>query len=341
MRRTGKIKLVFFQSAAFSVLLSSFAALSAGAAELPSAVVEGAKKEAEIALYGNVPAQASRPIHELFEKNYGVRVNNWRAGTDEILRRVAESKGGGKLFDVVVGNDVLMAALEKRGLLETFDPPAARGFARRLLHPQRRMTPWRAVAFGINFNTQRLTAEQAPKKWEDLLDPKWKKKFLMANPALHFSTLQFLLNLEKLVGSKWLAVVQGLAKQRPRLTRDPPEEIPTLISGEMPLGIGYIKDKFQFAGPIEFVKMDKYLAALSFIAVSRRAPHPNAARLYTDFFLGPEPQQMLGILGEYVVNPEIDDRFKYEVADDQIVPMTLPSAAEREAWTKKFREMFK
>jgi iron(III) transport system substrate-binding protein len=87
--------------------------------------------------------------------------------------------------------------------------------------------------------------------------------------------------------------------------------------------------------------MDRYLAAATYIAVARRAPHPNAARLFTDFFLGPEPQQMIANLGDYVVNPEVDDRFKYEVKDEQIVPMRLPSAAEREAWTKKFREMFK
>jgi iron(III) transport system substrate-binding protein len=313
----------------------------AAAAALAPAAADGAKKEGEVLLYGAIPAQASTPMRDLFEKNYGIRINNWRGGPDDLIKRLTESKSGENLFDVVVGNEIVMAALEKKGMLDSFEPPAAQRFPRRLMHPERRMTPWRAIAFGINFNTQRLAAEQTPRKWEDLLDPKWKKKFLLPNPALHLPTLQFFLNLEKLLGPKWLNVVQGWAKQRPRLTRDPGEEIPTLTSGEIPLGVGYIKDKFQFAGPIDYVRMDKYLASLSFVAVARKAPHPAAARLFTDFFLGPEPQQMLANLGDYVLHPEIEDRFRSEVTDDQIVPMRAPSPAEREAWNKKFREMFK
>src|SRR5258706_5459684 len=324
----------------WSLILLALPALAA--ADMPPAVQEGAKKEGEVVLYGAFPGQATKSVRDVFEKTYGLKVNNWRGGADEILKRIAgESKGGGGLFDVVVGNDAVMAALDKKGLLESFEPPAARGFPRQLLHPEHRMTPLSALAFGINFNTQRLTADQTPKKWEDLLDPKWKRKIIMANPALHAGTLQFLLNLEKLLGAKWLSVVQGLARQRPHLTRDPPEEVPTLVSGETPVAIGFIKDKFQFAGPIDFMRMDRYLASASYIAVARRAPHPNAARLFADFFLGPEPQQMIANLGDYVLHPDVEDRFRNEVTDDQIVPMRVPSAPEREAWTKKFREMFK
>lgn len=311
-------------------------------ADMPPAVRDAAKKEAEVVLYGVIPGPATKPIRELFEKTYGVRVVNWRVDSETILNRVAaESKSGGNRFDVVVGNESTMAALDKKGLLQPFDPPAARKFPKQLLQPERRMTPWRVFTYGINYNTQRLSAEQAPHGWEDLLDPKWKRKFLMANPTLHAGTLEFLLNLEKLLGPKWVSVVRGWARQRPHLTRDPAEEVPTLTSGDVPLAIGYIKDKYQFAGPIDYVRMDKYLASVSYIAVSRKAPHPNAARLFTDFFLGPEPLQIIANLGDDVLNPDVDDRFRSEINDDQLVPMSVPSASERDAWTKKFREMFK
>ena len=322
--------------------LATILAARPSAADLPAAVQDAAKKEGEVVIYGGVPGQAMRPIRELFEKRYGVRITNWRGDSEEVLNRVAaESKAGSASFDVIVGTDAVLTALDRRGLFEPFNPPAARSFPKQLLQPEHRMTPWRVFAFGINYNTQRLSAEQTPKRWEDLLDPKWKRKFLMPNPATHSTTLQFILSLEKLLGAKWLDVVQGWAKQRPRLTRDPAEEIPTLTSGEIPLAIGYIKDKYQFGGPIDYVKMDKYLVAVSYIAVSKRAAHPNAARLFTDFFLGPEPQQMIGNLGEDVLNPEVEDRFRSEVTDDQLVPMRVPSPTERDAWAKKLHAMFK
>jgi iron(III) transport system substrate-binding protein len=311
-------------------------------AQLPPAVVDGAKKEGEIVLYGAAVGRASRPIINLFEKSYGIKVTNWRGDSEDVTNRgLAEAKSGKIQFDAVLGNDVAMAALERRALLDSFDPPAARGFPKHLTHPEHKMTPWRALPFGMNFNTERLTPDQTPKTWEDLLDPKWKRKFVIANPAVNNPTLQFLLNLEKLRGVKWLAMVEGLAKQRPRLTRGLPEEIPILTSGLAPVGIGYLKDKYQFAAPIDYVRMNRYLASMSFIAVARNAPHPNAARLFADFFLGPEPQQIFANLGEYVLHPEVEDRFRSDVTDDQLVAMRVPSPAEQESWSKKFKEMFK
>ncbi|HEX5022552.1 MAG TPA: extracellular solute-binding protein, partial [Candidatus Binatia bacterium] len=170
---------------------------------------------------------------------------------------------------------------------------------------------------------------------------KWKGKFGMANPGIHVTTLQFVLNLEKLLGPKWLKVVEGWAKQEPRVGRSLADTIQPLTAGEIQVAIGYIKDKYQYPGPIEYVRMNKYLASLSFVAINRQAPHPAAARLFTDFFLGPESQRIFGNLGEYVFHPEADHKFKKDVKDDQIVVMRLPSKEELESWSKKFREMFR
>lgn len=234
-----------------------------------------------------------------------------------------------------------MTTLDEKKLFAVFDPPAARAYPKQFLDPEKRMTPWRVLPYGLNYNHQMLKAEEAPKRWEDLLAPKWKSKFGMANPGIHVTTLQFVLNLDKLLGTQWLKVVEGWAKQEPRLGRSLADTIQPLTSGEVPVAIGYIKDKFQYPGPIEYVRMNKYLASLSFVAINRQAPHPNAARLFTDFFLGAEPQRIFGGFGEYVFHPEADHKFKKDVKDEQIVVMRLPSNEELESWSKKFREMFR
>lgn len=203
------------------------------------------------------------------------------------------------------------------------------------------MTPWRVLPFGINYNDTLLKADQAPKGWEDLLAPKWKQKFAMANPGIHVTTLQFVLSLEKILGAKWLNVVEGWAKQEPRLEKGLAETVHALTPGEAPVAISYIKDKYQFPGPIEYVRMNKYLASVSFVALNRQAPHPNAARLFADFFLSYEPQKIFGDLGEYVFHPEVEHKFKKDVKVDQIVVMRLPANEELESWSKKFREMFR
>jgi len=311
-------------------------------AQVAPDLIEAAKKEGEVMFYGAVTINASKAIGDAFEKKYAIKLKHWRGDATELINRsLAEARAGKPAFDVTLGNEVVMTALDERKLLGAFDPPAAKNYPRRFRDPDMRMTPWRVLPYGINYNHQSLKADEAPKNFEELLLPKWKGKFALANPGIHVTTLQFALNLEKILGPKWLKVVEGWAKQEPRLGKGLSDLIQPLTSGEAPVAISYIKDKFQYPGPIEYVRMNKYLASLSFVAINRQAPHPAAAKLFTDFFLGAEAQRIFGDLGEYVFNPEVDHKFKKDVKDDQIIVMRLPSHEELESWSRKFREMFR
>jgi iron(III) transport system substrate-binding protein len=311
-------------------------------AQMAAESIEAAKKEGEVVFYGAVAVNISKRITDLFEKKYGIAVKHWRGDATEIVNRVVtEARAGRPTFDVTLGNEAVMQALEEKNILAVFDAPAAKGYPKQFRDPDMRMTAWRVLPYGINYNYQNLRAEDAPKTYEDLLLPKWKGKFGIANPGVHVTTLQFVLSLEKLYGAKWLKLVEGWAKQEPRLGRSLADLIQPMISGEIPVAIGYIKDKFQYPGPIEYVRATKYLASVGFIAINRQAPRPNAAKLFTDFFLGAEPQRIFGETGEYVFHPEVDHKFKKDVRDDQIVVMRLPRSEEMESWSRKFREMFR
>lgn len=309
--------------------------------QLSNQVVEAAKKEGEVMLYGAIPVQISKPVGDLFEKKYGIKLKHWRGDATELINRtLTEARASQNYFDVILGNEGVMAAIDEKSLLDVFAPPAAKGFPKQFRQPGERMTPWRVLPYGINYNTQLLKPQTVPKTWEDLLDPKWKKEFAMAHPGIHITTLQFVLNLEKLLGPKWLATVEGWAKQEPRVERSLSQATQILISGEVPLAISYIKDKFQYAGPIDYVRMSRYLASVSFVGINPKAPHRNAARLFADFFLGSDVQRIFGDQGEYVINPEVEHRFKRDVNDNQIVVMSLPSKEELDSWSKKFRALF-
>ena len=312
------------------------------AAQITPEVIEAAKKEGEVMFYGAITVNSSKAIGDAFEKKYGIKLRHWRGDATELINRsLAEARAGKPGFDVTLGNEVVMAALDEKNLFAVFEPPAAKNYPKQFLDADKKMTPWRVLPYGINFNHQLLKSAEAPKTWEELAEPKWKGKFGMANPGIHVTTLQFVLNLDKLLGPKWLKVVEGWAKNDPRVGRSLADTIQPLTSGEVQVALGYIKDKYQYPGPIEYVRMNKYLSSLSFVAINRQAPHPNAARLFTDFFVGPEAQSIFGTYGEYVFHPEADHKFKKDVKDDQIVVMRLPAKEELESWSKKFREMFR
>jgi len=187
-------------------------------AQITPELVEAAKKEGEVMFYGAITVNSSKAIGDAFEKKYGIKLQHWRGDATELINRaLAEARAGKPAFDVTLGNEVVMTTLDDKKLFAVFDPPAAKGYPKQFLDPDKRMTPWRVLPYGLNYNHQILKAEEAPKTWEDLLAPKWKRKFGMANPGIHVTTLQFVINLDKLLGAKWLNVVEGWAKQEPRL----------------------------------------------------------------------------------------------------------------------------
>jgi iron(III) transport system substrate-binding protein len=332
-----------FQAKPIALLaLFALGATTPAFGQITPELVEAAKKEGEVVFYGAITVNSSKRIADLFEKKYGIKMKHWRGDATEIVNRaVTEARAGRPTFDVTLGNEAVMQALEEKNLLGIFDPPAAKGYPKQFRDPQQKMTAWRVLPYGINYNHQLLKAQEAPKSFDELLAPKWKGRFGIANPGIHVTTLQFVLSLEKLYGPQWLKIVEGWSKQEPRLARSLADLIQPMTSGEVPVTIGYIKDKFQYAGPIEYVRMDKYLASVGFVGINRQAPHSNAARLFTDFFVSAEPQRVFGELGEYVFHPEVDHKFKQDVKDDQIVVMKLPSSEEMDGWSKKFREMFR
>ncbi len=310
--------------------------------QITSELIDAAKKEGEVMFYAAITINSSKAIGDLFEKRYGIKLKHWRGDATELINRIlAEARAGKAAFDVTLGNEAVMMTLNEKSIFGVFDPPAAKSYPKQFRQADQRMTPWRVLPYGINYNHQILKADEAPKSFDDLLAPKWKGKFGLANPGIHVTTLQFVLSLEKLYGPQWLKVVEGWAKQEPRLGRSLADSIQPLTSGEVPAAVGYIKDKYQYPGPIEYVRMPQYLASVSYAAINRQAPHPNAARLFKDFFLGPEAQKIFGDLGEYVFHPEVDHKFKKDVKNEQIVVMRLPSNEEMETWSKKFREMFR
>ncbi|MGH7826946.1 MAG: ABC transporter substrate-binding protein [Candidatus Binatia bacterium] len=305
-------------------------------------MIEAAKKEGTVVLYAALPVNTTKKIGDLFEKRYGIRVNHWRGSATGIVNRVLnEARANNSLFDVVIGNRGVINAIKEKGLLTRFKPPAAASFPAKFRDPEHLSTTWRVLPVGINYNTKLLKADEAPKNWSDLQAPKWKKNFALANPAIHTTTLQFVVSLHKLLGGNWLEVVKGWAKQNPRLGRSMSPAVRTLISGEVPVAIAYIKSKFQYSGaPIDYVRMEKYLASVSALSVGKDSPHPNAARLFINFFLEPEPLKIFAEEdGEFTIHPAVKVRFE-DVTSDQIILMDVPMTQEIETWQKKFSDIF-
>jgi iron(III) transport system substrate-binding protein len=181
-----------------------------------------------------------------------------------------------------------------------------------------------------------------PKTFDDLLNPKWTGKITMPDPTRHTTTAQFLWNLNKFKGEKWLDFVRALAKQQPILVESLAPVTTTIIKGEAPVGITYIKYIKQYKGPVDYVAMDKYLTDPNYMSLGAKASHPNAAKLYLEYICSAEGQKLVAEEGEFVMYPGIFPPIKdAEKVAPRTVFMDNPSEEEfKKLMTVTFREIF-
>jgi iron(III) transport system substrate-binding protein len=304
--------------------------------------IDRAKKEAKVVVYAAVPPQTMKVINDPFEKKYGIRVEYWRASTTGILdRALNEWRVGQPGFDVIEGNKGPQLILKGEGVFDKFLPPSAAKFPSQFLEPDGILTPWRFNPISIMYNTELVRREELPKTIFDLLQPKWKGKITIPDPSRHTTTAQFLADLDRYDGMKWREFAKGLAQQQPLLVESFAPIVNTVIKGEAALGVTYLKYVGQYKGPIDYLRLNKYLADTNYLGVSKKALHPNAGKLYVDYICSVEGQKAMAATGEFVLAPQVAPAIDgaSEVAQRTIF-MEEPSAEEFKKLRDEMRQIF-
>ena len=305
--------------------------------------VEAAKKDGKVIVYGAQVPQAMKPLHAAFEKKYGIQVDYWRGSSTKVSERaLTEWRAGKPGFDVVEGNRGVQLIMRDDGLFQKYIPPSSEKFPAKFKEKDGMITPWRVLPISILYNTDMVKSGELPKTFDDLLNPKWTGKITMPDPTRHTTTAQFLWNLKELKGDKWLDLVKGLANQKPLLVESLAPVTTTIIKGEAPVGITYIKYVKQYKGPVGYVLMDKNLSDPNYMSLGAKAPHPNAAKLYIEFVTSAEGQKLAAQEGEFVMYPGIYPPIKdAEKVAPNMIFMENPSEAEfKKLMTNTFREIF-
>ncbi len=204
--------------------------------------------------------------------------------------------------------------------------------------------------FGIEYvapiyNKDLVKPADVPRKYEDLADPKWRGKIVMADPSTHATTISWLIGLkEKVFPSEeaWMAFVKGLAANQPMFvnsfgpTPAPVESGEKLIAISMPK---YIITKAP--APLDWARVAQpLLGTPRAMALTAAAPHPHAARLFIDYWLSKEAMKIMAEkVGEYVlapgVFPPIDGMDKARVE-----PIRELSDDEIRRWGGEFKKIF-
>jgi len=312
-------------------------------------------------------AFAARRASEVTARREGANVEGRRRAADHGGNRSA-GRGAGRKSDVLIAEREPQAGMPRRradhgqavrqrrprpaprfthGVAE-FDhrargrQVASEKFPAQYKEKDGLITPWRVLPISILYNTELVKAADLPKTFDDLLNPKWSGKISIPDPTRHTTTAQFLWNLQKFKGDKWLDYVKALAKQKPILVESLAPVTTTVIKGEAVVGITYIKYIKQYKGPVDYIPMDKYLTDPNYLSLSAKSARPNAAKLYIDFACSPEGQKEIAEDGEFVLAPGVYPPIKdAEKVAPRMVFMDNPTEEEfKKLMSGTFREIF-
>jgi iron(III) transport system substrate-binding protein len=292
-------------------LLVSIGLLAAVPASAQDARIEAAKKEGKVVWYTSLALPTAEKIGKLFEAAYpGIKVEVQRTGSQRILQRVMqEMQANLKLVDVIHTSDAgHFVLLKEKKLLMKYSPAGVDAFPAGFKDKDGYYFTLRATVNVIAYNTKLVPAAEAPKGWKDLLDPKWRGKMVTAHPGYSGVISTHVLALVQLYGWDYF---KQLAQNKLMLVQSAVDPAGVVASGERQVAVDggdyYYYQMKKKGNPIEVVYPKEGVPlVISPSAIASFAPHPNAAKLFTDFTFTRELQQVMADSeGLYTGHPQV------------------------------------
>jgi iron(III) transport system substrate-binding protein len=309
-----------------TILVAVISAMIFGAAPLYSQsadLVAAGKKEGKAVVYGSLESDSASAIFGEFKKKTGIDVEYWRASATKVMdRALSEYRAGRPLFDIILTNDNPMRIMQKEGIFAKYDTPSAKDFPKDAVDPE--LGPrYRNVIVGIVYNTKAISAADAPKSLEDLVNPKYRGKLVMPDPTQHTTTTQWVASLDKVLGKeKADKFIRDLAAMKPVLVESLLPAAERVVTGETPIAITYVKYAYMYGlkgAPLDYTRLGRFMGDGHYLTLGNKAPHPNAGKALIDYFLGADSMKMMAKLGEFVnrkgIYPPLPDADKIQFVE--------------------------
>jgi iron(III) transport system substrate-binding protein len=262
-------------------------------------MIEAAKKEGQIIYYTSVDLPVAEKLAKAFEAKYsGISVRVERTGAERVFQRIGQEYSSNiHAVDVVNSSDAAHFIVWKRdGILKAYVPEdVSKFYPAEQKDADGQFAGWRVWLSIIAYNTTMVKAEDAPKSFADLLDPKWKGKIVKAHPGYSGTIMTATYELQRDLG--WTFFEQ-LAKQKVmqvQSSADPPKKLELGERAVQADGNEYnilqLKDAGRPVEPVYATEGSPMIVGPN--GIFKAAPNPNAAKLFQSFCFTREAQQLI------------------------------------------------
>ena len=255
-----------------------------------------AKKEGTVVIWGPSDPIIYQKAQERLNKEYpGIKIEHFESLPEPVVQRlIAESQAGKPSSVDIVQSGSLRAVrpLIDRDMLVAY-PEWEKDFGLDAVYAGHRFVGNYNLALPIAYNTKLVSAQEAPKSWEDLADGKWKgRKIILEARLVPFAMLG-----TEIGKAKAVDLAKRLLAQDPIIVQGGTTALNALAGGQAPLAVGvyaYAVNKLKKKGAtIDWVPVSPLPLLTSALGVVKTAPHPNAARFFAGWMGTLEGQKII------------------------------------------------
>src|ERR1700761_6365493 len=262
------------------------------------ALIAAARKEGQVIHYTSTDLPVAEKLARAFEAKYsGIAVRVERTGAERVFQRIGQEYSSNiHAVDVVNSSDAAHFIVWKRdGILAPYVPEDVARFPPEHRDVDGQFASFRVWLSIIAFNTDLVKAEDAPKSFAELLEPKWKGKIVKAHPGYSGTIMTATYQMQRDLG--W-SFFEGLAKQsimQVQSSADPPKKLDLGERAIMADGNEYnifeLKEKGRPVQPVYATEGSPVIVGPN--GIFKSSPNPNAAKLFQSFCLSRDAQQLI------------------------------------------------
>ena len=327
MRKLSLLRLGCLPVAVLILPLCAFAQSVKPAHSEWSKVLAQAKQEGKVVVSIPPSAELRKGIEDAFTKRFGIELDLVPArGASLITRIVEEYKAGVRHFDVHIGGtesivkgllpENILAPVQPWFLLpEVKDPNNWWGGYVWIDNAKRYIYSFAAYQTESLWYKSNLVKPEEFHSFDDLLNTKWRGKIGMSDPRTPGSGASMWSYMREIKGDGYMRKLVG---QKLLLTRDLRLLADKTARGQVSIAVGIAYSEFlpfiKAGLPVKPLPMPKegMYATTGYgnLAIIKNAPHPNAAKVFVNWFLGKEGQEIYtSSMGEPTRRLDVDTKW--------------------------------
>ena len=274
-----------------------------------TSLVDAAKAEGKLVVYGSCEEEYLAAACENFEKMYGIEVEYQRLSTGEVQAKIEEENGNPSADVWFGGTTDPYNVCAAEGLLEAYQAENASHIAK----PQYKNADgyWYGIYTGIlgfMVNTDELERMglEAPQDWPDLLKPEYKGLIWLSNYNTA-GTAKLIVNtmIQKYGHDDGIKFLVDLDKNIAVYTKSGSGPSKNIGTGECTIGLGFLHDGIYQIVDNGYdniglqVPTSGTSCEIGATAIFKGAKHENAAKLWIEYALSPECVELAAQNGSY------------------------------------------